>query len=99
MQPITVCHAACTLLLPACSLLLPKAEVLAARLKAAMEGWGNDGSALVRILAGIDGAQLAATSAAYLTKYQVPHAQHNYAPSPSAHPLHAHAHVRSGPPN
>ena len=54
------------------ALLLPKADVLAARLKAAMEGWGSDGSALVRILAGVDGAQLAAISAAYQGKYSVP---------------------------
>ena len=46
--------------------------MLAARLKAAMEGWGSDGSALVRILAGVDGAQLAAISAAYQGKYSVP---------------------------
>ena len=46
--------------------------MLAARLKAAMEGWGSDGSALVRILAGVDGAQLAAVSAAYQAKYAVP---------------------------
>jgi len=34
-----------------------------------MEGWGSDGSALVRILAGVDGAQLAAVSAAYPYHY------------------------------
>ena len=39
------------------------------RLKKAMEGWGTDGSALVRILAGMDGRNLAAVSAAYLRKH------------------------------
>ena len=50
------------------ALLLPKADVLAARLKQAMEGWGSDGSALVRILAGVDSAQLAAVATAYERK-------------------------------
>lgn len=47
---------------------MPKAEFIAARLEAAMKGFGTDGAILARLLGGLDGAGMGAVVAAYEAK-------------------------------
>ena len=51
------------------SLLLPKAAFVASRLEKAMKGWGTDEGVLVRLLAGLDGSDMAELVATYEKKY------------------------------
>jgi len=55
-----------------CALLVPPEEFIAARLEAAMKGWGTSSEVLVRLLSGLDGATMAAVCAAYEKKYTTP---------------------------
>ncbi len=54
------------------ALLLPREDFLAARLEAAMKGWGTDEATLVRVLSGLDGKQMRRLNKAYERKYQRP---------------------------
>mmetsp|Transcript_15460 Transcript_15460/g.38799 ORF Transcript_15460/g.38799 Transcript_15460/m.38799 type:complete len:593 (-) Transcript_15460:561-2339(-) len=53
-------------------LLLPTPAFIASRLKHAMESWGTDERTLVRLIAGLDGSQMASVAQAYEQKYSTP---------------------------
>lgn len=53
-------------------LLLPTPDFIASRLKKAMDSWGTDEKMLVRLLAGLDGMQMASVAQAYERKYSKP---------------------------
>ena len=53
-------------------LLLPKPAFIASRLENAMKGWGTDEKVLIRLLAGLDGQDMAQLVAAYEAKYAKP---------------------------
>ena len=53
-------------------MLQPSAYYTAARLEAAMKGWGTDETVLVRLLSGLNGETMKEVTEAYMTKYHRP---------------------------
>jgi len=51
---------------------VPKATFIASRLEAAMKGWGTDEAVLIRLLAGLDGDDMAELCTTFESKYGRP---------------------------
>ena len=51
---------------------MPKATFIASRLEAAMKGWGTDEAVLIRLLAGLDGDDMAELCTTFESKYGRP---------------------------